>query len=142
VTDVPGVCGVWRLRSYYLQDVETGARIEPFGPNPRGVIVLHPEGRMTTVLTPAEQGAPATETDQAKAFRSMVAYSGLYRLEPPNRFITTVDVTWFQPWLGSEQSRKYSLHENTLDVVSDPTSTPLTGDASVIAVLSWVRESA
>lgn len=129
MADIADVCGVWRLRSCYLEDVETGARTEPFGANPKGVLILLPEGRMAALLTPAEQKPPATEADQANAFRALVAYSGLYRLEPPNRFVTTVDVAWFQPWVGSEQARTFALHGETLDIVSDPARTPVTGDA-------------
>jgi hypothetical protein len=44
--------------------------------------------------------------DQAEAFQKLVAYSGLYRIESPDRFVTAIDVAWFEPWLGSEQARK------------------------------------
>jgi Lipocalin-like domain len=71
-----------------------------------------------------------------------VAYSGLYRVEPPDRFVTTVDIAWFDPWVGSEQARKFAVNGDTLEIVSTPTRTPLTGDALVVGVLSWVRESA
>jgi hypothetical protein len=140
VTGLPDVFGVWRLRSYFLKNVETDERIDPFGAQPNGVLILLPEGRMAALLTPQEQKQPATEADEADAFRRMIAYSGLFRLEPPDRFITTVDVAWFKPWVGSRQARKYMLGEDTLDIISDPTRTPLTGDALVVGVLSWVRE--
>jgi hypothetical protein len=93
------------------------------------------------VLTPAEQAPPVSEADQVNAFQKLVAYSGLYRLEPPDRFVTLVDIAWFQPWVGTEQARTFAVRGDTLDIVSAPATTPLTGDALVVAVLSWVRES-
>lgn len=140
-TGIPDVCGAWTLRSCYLEDVQTGKRTEPYGPNPKGIIILMPEGRMAALITPGDQRPPATEADQASAFRSLLAYSGLYRLEPPDRFVTTVDVSWFQPWVGSEQARRFILKDETLDIISDPVRTPATGDALIRGVVSWVRES-
>jgi hypothetical protein len=102
--------------------------------------MIHPEGRAVAVMTPAEQRKPATEADQAQAFQKLVAYSGRYRVEPPDRLVTTVDIAWFEPWVGSQQARKFTVNGDTLQIVSEPTRTPLTGDALVIGVLSWVRE--
>jgi Lipocalin-like domain len=71
--------------------------------------------------------------------QELIAYSGQYRLEPPNRFVTTADVAWFQPWLENEQARSFELNGDVLNIVSDPSTTPLTGDAQVVGVLSWRR---
>jgi len=102
--------------------------------------MIHPDGRVVVVMTPTEQRKPATEADQAQAFQKLVAYSGLYRVEPPDRFVTAVDIAWFEPWVGSEQARRFMVKGDTLEIISEPTRTPLTGDALVIGVLSWIRE--
>jgi hypothetical protein len=142
MTIASDVIGVWRLRSYHLEVQQTRERIEPYGAQPKGVLMIHPEGRVVVVMTPGEQQRPATEADQAQAFQRLIAYSGIYRVEPPTRFVTTVDVAWFEPWVGSEQTRDFVVRGDTLDIVSMPTCTPLTGDALVVGVLSWVRETA
>jgi hypothetical protein len=49
---MPDICGVWLLRSYYLENTATGERTEPFGSSPNGVLVLLPEGRMIGMITP------------------------------------------------------------------------------------------
>ena len=85
--------------------------------------------------------SPVTEADRAAAFQKLIAYSGRYRLEPPNRFITSVDVAWYQPWLEKEQARSFALDGDMLDITSDPTTTPLSGDALVVGLLSWRRET-
>jgi hypothetical protein len=56
--------------------------------------------------------------------------------------VTSVDIAWFEPWVGSEQARDFVVNGDTLDIVSMPTRGPLTGDALVVGVLSWIRESA
>jgi hypothetical protein len=136
-----GIHGVWRLKSYYLENLQTGECTDVFGANPNGVLTLLPEGRMFALLTPGERKRPVSEADEANAFRNLLAYSGRYRLEPPDRFVTTVDVASLESWVGSEQSRKFRLHGDTLDITIGPARMSLTGDAMVMNVLSWVRES-
>jgi Lipocalin-like domain len=141
-TNQTAIHGVWRLKSYYLENLQTGKCTDVFGPNPNGVLTLMPEGRMFALLTPGERKRPASEADEANAFRNLIAYSGRYRLEPPDRFVTTVDVSSLETWVGSDQPRKFRLHGDTLDITVGPARMSLTGDAMVIGVLSWVRESA
>ena len=38
--DIPEVVGIWILRSFRLEEVETGQRFDPFGANPRGVLII------------------------------------------------------------------------------------------------------
>src|SRR5215471_4283926 len=140
MTNLSDVIGIWRLRSCYLEIMETGERIEPYGARPNGVFMIHPDGRVAVVMTSEEQRKPATAADQAEAFQKLVAYSGLYRVEPPDRLVTAVDIAWFEPWVGSEQARRFAVKGDTLEIVSEPTRSPLTGDALVIGVLSWIRE--
>ena len=134
------VVGVWLLRACYLEVVKTGERIEPFGANPKGVFMIHPDGRAVALVTRGVQKRPVTEADQAEAFQKLVAYSGRYRVEPPDRLVVAVDTAWFEPWLGSEQARRFVVSGDTLEIVGEPTTTPLTGDAIIVGVLSWVRE--
>jgi Lipocalin-like domain len=139
--DQPGIHGVWQLASYYVENLRTAERTEVFGPNPKGVLILLPEGRMTAMLTPTNRKQPATEKAQADAFRNLIAYSGMYRLEPPDRFVTTVDIAWFEPWVGSRQPRRFTLRDDVLEITSGPKQEPLMGDEPMLAVLQWVRES-
>jgi hypothetical protein len=140
-TDQPDIHGVWRLQDYYLENVQTGERTEAFGPNPNGVIIFLPEGRMAAILTPSRSKKPETEAEEASAFRKLIAYSGLYTFEPPDRFVTTVDVAWFEPWLGSIQIRNYELRDDVLHITTEPGRSPLTGDAILIGCIEWTRES-
>ncbi|HEY1783604.1 MAG TPA: lipocalin-like domain-containing protein [Roseiarcus sp.] len=82
------VTGVWILRSAYLERIDTGERVLPYGENPRGVLILHEGGRMAAIITPSEMSG-----DTLPPRRKLLAYSGRYRIEPPNRFVTDVDIS-------------------------------------------------
>ena len=70
MTNESDVIGVWRLRAYYLEIVESGERIEPFGPKPKGVFMIHPGGRVVVVMTPAEQIKPQQRRTKQKHFKN------------------------------------------------------------------------
>ena len=137
------VVGVWKLVAYYIEDVNTGDRQEHFGPNPRGTLILHPGGRMAVLIAPRDRTQPASEAEQAAAFRTLLAYSGQYRLEAPDRFVTSVDIASFPMWVDTEQARTYSLDGDRLNLFTAPGRMPRENSegATCRAVLSWVREA-
>jgi hypothetical protein len=91
--EASGLLGVWLLRSAYLQRVDTGEKIVQYGDSPRGVLILHEGGRMAAIITPSHQSR-----DAPPPRRKLLAYSGRYRIEPPNRFVTDVDIAWIPSW--------------------------------------------
>ena len=130
-----GVMGVWLLRSAYLDRVDTGERILPFGENPRGVLILHEGGRMAAILTPSHQPG-----DAPPPMRRLLAYSGRYRIELPNRFVTDVDIAWLPSWVGTPRGRSFSLRDGELDIMADPAPVEFLDGALAVGVLTWVRE--
>jgi len=83
--EATGLLGVWLLRSAYIERVDNRERSLLFGDDPRGVLILHEGGRMAAILTPSHQPG-----DPPPPLRKLLAYSGRYRIEPPNRFVTDV----------------------------------------------------
>jgi hypothetical protein len=130
-----GLMGVWLLRSAYLQRVDTGEKIIQYGQNPRGVLILHEGGRMAAIITPSNQSG-----DAPTPRRKLLAYSGRYRIEPPNRFVTDVDIAWLPSWVGTPRGRNFSLRDGALDIVSDAAPVEFLDGAMAIGVLTWVRE--
>lgn len=127
------IVGVWSLQSFHMDDVETGQRSEPFGPAPRGTLILHPDGRMAAMIAPRER---------TPAHQAFVAYSGRYRLEPPDQLVTAVDVAWIHDWIGTDQVRTYALDGDGLELSTPPGRMPRPdgGEATVTGVMSWTRE--
>ena len=137
----PSLLGIWKLKAFYLEPVDGDTRIDAFGLNPRGVLMLHPDGRMCAVITPGEQPVPTTDAERAAAFGKLIAYSGRFRLEPPDRFVTSVDVAWAPDWVGTDQQRTFRLDGDKLDIVSAPVRLPNI-DGLVRGVMAWEREVA
>ncbi len=131
--------GMWRLLSFDLTDTLTGEKRQPFGAHPRGSLVLHPGGRMIGMLTPSDRKPPVTVEEKAAAFDAMFAYSGPYRLEGDD-FITSVDVAWFEPWIGGEQRRTFKIDGNRMSIVSAPVRSPAFANP-IIGSLLWEREA-
>jgi Lipocalin-like domain len=131
--------GVWKLVSLTYEDSQTGEQKPLFGQHPKGCLILSPSGRMSAIVTAEGRLAPSTDEERGAAFRSMVAYSGTYRIEG-DKWITKVDVAWNEAWVGTEQVRTYKLVGNRLDVVAMTQPAVNFSGRVLKAILSWERE--
>jgi hypothetical protein len=113
----PAVVGIWKLVSYDIEIQATGQKEPVFGKTPTGYAVFTPEGRVFFVLTADGRKPAKTIQDRADLLGSLVAYTGLYRLEG-DRWITKVDVAWNPEWVGTEQARSFSVEANRLQVLT------------------------
>ncbi len=122
-----GLLGTWRLATHCIED-GSGARREPFGAQPGGLLVVGSDGYLSVLIT--ADPAAAAETP-------FLGYAGRYRLEE-DRLITAVEVAWVPAWVGSEQVRGVRLDGDRLELTTVPTPMPGTG-ATVVATLVWAR---
>jgi hypothetical protein len=90
---------------------------------------------MAAIITPSHQPG-----DAPPQRRKLLAYSGRYRIEPPDRFVTDVDIAWIPSWVGTPRGRTYTIRDGALDIVSDPAPVEFLDGAMAIGVLTWVRE--
>ena len=111
----PCIHGAWQLVSYLVEERASGDLFKPMGEKPTGYALFTPSGRVSFTLT-AEGRQPSTNTEgEADLLRSLVAYTGTYRLEE-DRWITKVDVAWNPQWVGTEQTRFFSIEGDELTV--------------------------
>ena len=91
-------------------------------------------------LTTAEARTPG-ESDSARAalHRSMLAYTGKYRVEG-DEFVTTVDVSWNENWNGTEQRRRFRLDGDKLFIESAPAPSILFPGKVDFRRIVWERE--
>ena len=135
--------GTWKQLSFHYEFEDSDERDEPLGANPVGYLVLTEE-RLITLTTARER---ATDAAPSELLGSMIAYSGRYRLQGDDCFITTVDSAWQPSWIGTEQVRFFKMDGEILSAVSAPrrseisgTANPWCGDlAEGLAVLRTVR---
>jgi len=100
--------GMWRLREFAREHQATGEREYPMGFAPTGYILFLPEGRMAVVITGEGRKVPTTDQDRAGLFKSLVAYTGPYRVDG-DKWITTVEVSANPASVGTEQTRAFEI---------------------------------
>jgi hypothetical protein len=129
--------GNWKLISW--QVVIEGEPKDLFGTKPNGYLILTCEGR-AMALTTAETRAPGdTEAERAALHKSMLAYTGKYRLEG-DEFITTVDTSWNEVWNGTEQRRRFRIEGDKLIIESAPAPSILFPGKVDFRRIVWERE--
>ncbi len=107
--------GAWQLSTYRVEVQATAESFTPMGNNPSGYVIFTPEGRLSFTLSAAGRRPPRSLDDSAALLSSMIAYTGIYRLEG-DRWITQVDVAWNPAWVGTEQTRFFVIEGEQLTV--------------------------
>jgi hypothetical protein len=129
--------GNWKLVSW--QVVVGNETQNPFGSHPKGYLLLTREGRSMAITT-ADTRAPGEGiAERAALHKSMLAYSGKYRVEGDD-FITTVDVSWNEIWNGTEQRRHYRIEGDRLFIESAPAPSILYPGKTDFRRIVWERE--
>ena len=132
------IVGTWRLVSFQsLADNEPPK--DALGANPKGYMIVMHDGRVMVLMTSSSRKAGVDDTERAALHKSMVAYSGKYRLEG-DLFITTIDASWNEAWSGTEQKRHYRFEGDKLliDTVRQPSV--VSPGKMAIGRLVWVRD--
>jgi len=132
------VVGVWSLVSVMYEDQASKAMTPAFGQKPKGYQIATSDGLWLSLVTADGRFPPKTEAEQARAFTSMLAYSGRYRVDG-NKLTTKVDVAWNKGMVGSDQVR-YLRFEGDRMIVESPFMPNPNGSNSMIrAVVTWQR---
>ena len=133
------VLGIWRLVSFEMESQTTGEREHTRGKNPTGNIIFAPEGRMMVLLTDEGRKAPNTDQDRADFFKSMLAYTGMYRIED-DKWITKVDVSGNPALVGTEQTRFFRIDGDRLQESTSFMPWPARPEKGMVRfVLMWER---
>jgi hypothetical protein len=114
------LAGVWKLQSWVMENVETKETKAVFGEQPNGYLIFTREGRMIGLLTAQGRKAPQTEAEREAAYRSMLAYSGRYRMEGESPKSTSLGT---KP--GSELSRLVSTRSTARNYRSSAPRSPI-----------------
>jgi len=134
------IVGTWKLVSVVYEDAQTKERTPVLGEHPRGYQIATPEGRWIALVTADGRPVPKTDEDRAKALRTMIAYSGRYRVEG-DRVITKVEVAWNEAWVGGEQIRFLRFEgDDLLHIESPPMPHPNVNDRTVRVIVTWARD--
>jgi hypothetical protein len=134
------IVGTWKLISVVYEDAQTKERTPVLGEHPRGYQIATPEGRWIALVTADGRPVPKTDEDRAKALRTMISYSGRYRVED-SKVITKVEVAWNEAWVGGEQVRYLRFEtDDLLHIESPPMPHPNVDNKVVRVIVSWARD--
>jgi hypothetical protein len=133
------IVGTWKLLSVMYEDQQTKELTPVLGQNPKGSQIATPEGRWLALVTAEGRKVPQTDEERAQALRSMISYSGRYRVED-NKVITKVEIAWNESWVGGEQVRFVRFEGDRLYIESPPMPHPNVGGRVVRVIVTWERE--
>ena len=136
--DAEGLVGAWKLVSWQVI-VENKPPQNVFGSHPKGFLVLTREGRSIVVTTAENRRAGMGNAERAALHKSMLAYSGRYRIEG-NDFITVVDVSWNEEWNGTEQRRHFRIEGDKLFIETAPARSIVYPGKTDFRRIVWERE--
>jgi len=138
--DKDRIVGTWKLVSVMYEDAQTKELTPVLGAHPRGYQIATPEGRWIALVTADGRPIPKTDEERAHALRTMIAYSGRYRVED-GKVITKVEVAWNEAWVGGEQVRFLRFEgDDVLHIESPPMPHPNVNDKVVRVIVTWQRD--
>jgi len=118
--------GTWSLVSYKVMNAEGVQIVEPFGPNPRGLLIYTKDGFMSGQLMSADRlpgGSDiprrASAEEKVLAFDSYIGYCGTYE-QQGERVIHHVMTSFFPNWIGMDLVRVMQLDGNLLTLIAPP----------------------
>ncbi len=133
------IVGTWQLVSVVYEDQATKERTPVYGEHPKGIQIATPEGRWLALMTAENRPVPKTDEDRAQALKTMIAYTGRYRVEN-GKVITEVEAAWNEAWVGTEQVRNIRFAGDRLYIESPPMPHPNMSDKTVRVIVVWQRE--
>jgi lipocalin-like protein len=133
------IVGTWKLVSVVYEDQATKERTPIYGDHPRGIQIATPEGRWLALMTGENRPVPKTDEDRAQALKTMIAYTGRYRVEN-GKVITKVEAAWNEAWVGGEQVREVRIEDDKLYIESPPMPHPNMNNKIVRVIVEWERE--
>ena len=105
------------------EDQATKERTPVYGEHPKGIQIATPEGRWLALMTAENRPVPKTDEERAQALKTMIAYTGRYRVEN-GKVITKVEAAWNEAWVGGEQVRAIRFEGDKLYIESPPMPHP------------------
>jgi hypothetical protein len=131
------VLGAWRLISAASEEVDTGKKFEPMGPNPTGYLVYLPDGRMFALGAPASREPPKTDTDRVQRHRASFGYSGRYTING-DKVTHHVDMSIHPETVGVDLVRHFIFEADKLIIKTVPRVHRVTGTTSVTTLI-WEK---
>jgi Lipocalin-like domain len=117
------IVGTWTVVTQYID--RDGKRVEPFGSNPKGMVVYDANGRFILVLLRAtlpkfvsNNRLTGTAEENKAIVQGSVAYFGRYSIDEKERKMNLhYDGSTYPNWDGEDQSRLIEISADDLKIV-------------------------
>ena len=136
--DARQLVGTWKLTAWQVQYVGEEAK-EPFGANPKGRLIVAPDGFWTVIIAKADRKPAVNNAERAALLRSMVAYTGKFTVEG-DKITSTVDIAWNEVNTGRNQVRYFKMEGEKLVIRSPEQASVLSPGKRVTTTLTWERD--
>ena len=121
-----------------------GKKVEPFGPNPKGLFIFDRSGRYSIVLLRpgvakfASNNREAGTADENKAaVQGTLAHVGTYAVnEKEGSYNLRIESSSFPNWSGTDQKRLFTVSGDELRITNP---TPSQGSGTALVVLKRVK---
>lgn len=126
-----GIVGAWLLVSVVSQS-DNGTRGEPFGPNPKGIMVFTRDGQFSLFQSSADiprlaanDRAKATAEEAMAVVRNSIAYFGTYTIDEAARELSVnLDASTYANLLGGAAQRRIITTLTTTELAFSNPRTP------------------
>jgi len=134
------LAGTWKVVSLITR-FDGGDAVEPFGPNPKGRLVLTAEGQLIIILTAPNREPAKNLQEKAALLESMLAYSGKYTIEG-DRMMIQVDMSWNEIYSGGNQlqTRFFNIQGDKLIIRTPEIVSAVRPGQKAVATLTVERE--
>lgn len=118
------IVGTWSAVSQYVD--QDGKRLEPFGANPKGMVMYDANGRFILVLQrstlpkfASNNRLKGTPEENAAIVQGSIAYFGRYDVDEKQKSIKLhYDGSTYPNWDGDEQTRLIEIVGDELQMIS------------------------
>ncbi len=133
--------GTWKLTGWTVRVMGESQDKEPFGPNPKGRLVLTPEGYWSVIITGANRHPGKTAEEKLALFDSVLAYSGKYTVEG-DKITIRVDMSANEVFSGPNQvqTRFFTLDGEKLIIRTPEISSAALAGKKLVATNIFERE--
>ena len=118
------IVGTWTAVSQYVD--QDGKRLEPFGPNPKGMAIYDPNGHFVLMLQRAilpkfasNNRLTGTIDENRAIVQGSIAYFGRYWIDEKGRKMNLhYDGSTYPNWDGEDQTRIIEISGDELTIIS------------------------
>ena len=117
--DSDRLIGTWKIVSIVSDIFDPDGQKTSHPADWYGFITLTAQHRAIVIQTATDRPIPETDEEYIYSFRSMIAYSGTYRIDD-DKLIVDVDISWDQRWVGADVIFGYRFELGRLILEDEP----------------------